>query len=45
MNDILIENIKIKSDLQFDLLYESNFYESLDPELKSFLKESSTNPF
>ena len=40
MNDTLIENIKLKSDLEYDLLFESNQYELLDSDLKSFLKES-----
>ena len=40
MNNTLIENIKIKSDLQYDFLFESNQYEQLDSDLKLFLKES-----
>ena len=39
MNNTLIENIKIKSDLQYDFLFESNQYEQLDSDLKLFLKE------
>lgn len=39
MNDILIENIKIKSDLQYDFLFESKEYHALDSENKIFLKE------
>ena len=39
MNDILIENIKIKSDLQYDFLFESKEYHELDSENKIFLKE------
>ena len=39
MNDILIENIKLKSELQYDILFESNEYQSLDSSTKTFLKE------
>lgn len=39
MNDILIENIKLKSDLQYDILFESKEYHNLDSDTKSFLKE------
>jgi len=39
MNDILIENIKLKSDLEYDILFESKEYYGLDVETKSFLKE------
>ncbi len=39
MNDISIENIKLKSDLQYDILFESIDYNSLDIETKQFLKE------
>ena len=40
MNKQLIENIKLKSDLQYDLLFESHDYDQLDSDLKSYLKES-----
>jgi len=39
MNNNLIENIKIKSDLQYDFLFESKEYHALDSENKIFLKE------
>ena len=39
MNDILIENIKLKSDLQYDILFESKEYHSLDSGIKTFMKE------
>ena len=39
MNNTLIENIKIKSDLQYDFLFESKEYHALDSENKIFLKE------
>ena len=39
MNNTLIENIKIKSDLQYDFLLESKEYHALDSENKIFLKE------
>ena len=39
MNDILIENIKLKSDLQYDILFESKEYYDLDSDNKTFLKE------
>jgi len=39
MNDILIENIKLKSDLQYDILFESKEYHGLDSNTKTFLKE------
>ena len=39
MNNTLIENIKIKSDLQYDFLFESKEYHELDSENKIFLKE------
>ena len=34
MNDILIENIKLKSDLQYDILFESKEYHNLDSDTK-----------
>jgi hypothetical protein len=39
MNDILIENIKLKSELQYDILFESKEYQNLDSSTKTFLKE------
>ena len=39
MNDTLIENIKLKSDLQYDILFESKEYHSLDSGIKTFMKE------
>jgi len=39
MNNTLIENIKIKSDLQYDFLFESKEYHDLDSDNKTFLKE------
>ena len=39
MNDILIENIKLKSDLQYDILFESKEYHGLDSNTKTFIKE------
>ena len=39
MDSTLIENIKIKSDLQYDFLFESKEYHALDYENKIFLKE------
>ena len=39
MNDILIENIKLKSELQYDILFESTEYHSLDSSTQTFLKE------
>ncbi|MFZ9876872.1 MAG: hypothetical protein ACO3EY_07450, partial [Candidatus Nanopelagicales bacterium] len=39
MNEILIENIKLKSDLQYDILFESKEYHSLDSGIKTFMKE------
>lgn len=39
MNNTLIENIKIKSDLQYDILFESHEYQNLDSGTKTFLKE------
>ena len=39
MNNTLIENIKIKSDLQYDILFESKEYHSLDSGTKTFMKE------
>ena len=39
MNNTLIENIKLKSDLQYDFLFESKEYHELDSENKIFLKE------
>lgn len=39
MNDILIENIKLKAELEYDILFESKEFRSLDSETKSFLKE------
>ena len=39
MNNNLIENIKIKSDLQYDILFESKEYHSLDSGIKTFMKE------
>jgi hypothetical protein len=39
MNKISIENVKIKSDLQYDILFESNNYNTLNIETKQFLKE------
>ena len=39
MNDILIENIKLKSDLQYDILFESKEYHGLNSDTKSFIKE------
>ena len=39
MNNTLIENIKIKSDLQYDILFESKEYHSLDSGIKTFMKE------
>lgn len=39
MNEILIENIKLKSDLQYDILFESKEYHGLDYDTKSFIKE------
>ena len=39
MNDILIENIKLKAELEYDILFESKEFRSLDSGTKSFLKE------
>ena len=39
MNNTLIENIKIKSDLQYDILFESKEYHGLDSNTKTFIKE------
>jgi hypothetical protein len=39
MNDILAENIKLKSDLQYDILFESKEYYGLDSNTKTFIKE------
>ena len=40
MNKQLIENIKLKSDLQYDLLFESSYYSTLDDNTKLFIKEN-----
>ena len=39
MNNTLIENIKIKSDLQYDILFESHEYQNLDSGTITFFHE------
>lgn len=36
----LLENIRVKADLKYDLLFESSYYSTLDKETQDFLKEN-----
>jgi len=36
----ILENIRLKADLRYDLLFESSYYSTLDKELAIFLKEN-----
>lgn len=36
----ILENIRVKADLRYDLLFESSYYSTLDKETANFLKEN-----